>query len=132
MEKKHILFLDNISRTILATVIEDTETRLIVTNPVVLQVVADQQNKIKVQLVPLLLRDLQKDGEENVQWFYNPSTITRTELSGLNDRFIAQYDFVVGLTPEKAAKLSAERAKVEAAATPTAPVKLFDAKPEVQ
>lgn len=125
MEKKYVLFLDNISRTILATLVDESPTRWTVVNPVVLQVVADQQNKIKVQLVPLLLRDLQKDGTENVQWSYNRETITPAELSGLNERFLAQYEFVTGLTPEKAAQLSAERAK---AATPSTPVKLFDDK----
>lgn len=123
MEKNHILFLDNISRSILATVVEDTPERLIVKNPVVMQIVTDQSNKMRVQLVPLLLRDLHKNPEEDVQWSYNPSTITRSEMSGLNDKFIAQYEFVVRLTPEKAAKLSSER---KPSGPPIAKVKLFE------
>ena len=122
METKHVLFLDNISRTILATLVEETPTQWVVTNPVVLQVVSDQQNKIKVQLIPLLLRDLQKDGSENVQWTYNRSDIISTQHSGLNARFIAQYEFVTSLTPEKAAQLSAEKKT----ATTAPVVNLFD------
>lgn len=129
MEKKYVLFLDSICRTILATVVEDTVNKLVVANPVVLQVASDQQNKVKIQLVPLIFRDIQKDPNSDIIWTFNPGQITRTENSDLNDRFVKQYEFVVGLTPDKAAALTAQReAKADAvpAATEAKIIKLFD------
>jgi hypothetical protein len=108
MDKKYVLFLDSISRTILATLVEETAGFISVTNPVAMQIISDQTNKIKVQLVPLLFRDLQSDPNESPVWNFNTAQITRISLaSGLVEKFINQYEFVVSLTPEKAAVLTA-------------------------
>ena len=126
MENKYIHFLDSIGRTVLATLVEQTDVVTKVTNPVVLQVLTDQQNKVKIQLVPILFRDIQKNPEENPIWSFNNTQITVTSLSSLNDRFVSQYEFVVGLTPEKAAKLSEEKKAAQTPAAPAPVVKLFD------
>ena len=108
MDKKYVLFLDSISRTILATLVEETPTFISVTNPVAMQIISDQTNKIKVQLVPLLFRDLQNDPNESPVWNFNTAQITRISLSGgLVEKFTNQYEFVVSLTPDKAAVLTA-------------------------
>jgi hypothetical protein len=132
MEKKYVLFLDNISRTVLGVFASESSDQLVVTNPVVLQIVNDQQNRIKVQLVPHLFRDLQKDPEANINWVYNKSEITRTELdAAFSEKFLNQYEFVVGLTPDKAAALQAQKetAGVKPAPSKSEPqvIKLFDA-----
>jgi hypothetical protein len=108
MDKKYVLFLDSISRTILATLVDENAGFISVTNPVAIQIISDQTNKIKVQLVPLLFRDLQSDPNESPVWDFNKAQITRISLtSGLVEKFINQYEFVVSLTPEKAAVLTA-------------------------
>lgn len=135
MEKKYVLFLDNISRTVLGVLASESSDQLIVTNPVVLQIVNDAQNRVKVQLVPHLFRDLQKDPEANINWVYNKAQITHTEHdAAFSEKFINQYEFVVGLTPDKAAVLQAQKeaagkVKPDAAAIKAEPqvIKLFDA-----
>jgi hypothetical protein len=125
MENKYVLFLDNISRTILGVLVEQTEYTVSVKNPTILQIAQGPQNSLNVQVVPLVFRDMLKNPNDDIIWNYSRADITTPQSPvDLSEKLIRQYEFVANLTPEKAAVL---RAQSQAAkpATAATPVKLF-------
>lgn len=82
MNNKIIVFLDSIQRTIIATLVEDTATELVVTKPVILNVSPTPDKKLQVQLYPLFFREFTSDRDVFSNWTYSKSSITvsNTEL----------------------------------------------------
>ena len=71
MDNKLIVFLDNIQRTIVATLVNDTADNVTVIKPAILNVVPTQEKKLQVQLYPLMFREFLKDRDVFPSWTYS-------------------------------------------------------------
>lgn len=89
--KKITAFLDNVGRTIVGQVESETDTTLNITNPVVLSTVPTPDNRMSIQLFPLIFREFLGDKEADVTFSFNKSSITNTDISALDYRLQAQY-----------------------------------------
>jgi hypothetical protein len=89
--KKITAFLDNVGRTIVGQVESETDTILNITNPVVLSTVPTPDNRMSIQLFPLIFREFLGDKEADVTFSFNKSSITNTDISALDYRLQAQY-----------------------------------------
>ena len=61
MDPKIIVFLDNIQRTIVATLVQQSNDTLTITKPAILNVAPTNEKKLQVQLYPLVFREFLKD-----------------------------------------------------------------------
>lgn len=119
-----ITFIDSIGRTILADLVERTDTQLVVKNASVYSInqQRDQEGRVlglNVQLIPLFLTELlQPDtAKEGALWKYNLSTVTEGEFV-VDSRILLQHDQVFGKVPvQQAQAVAADDVNV---------VKLFD------
>lgn len=89
-----VVFLDSIGRVIAAEKTNQTEDLLVVHNPAVVVVSPDPSNqRLTMQMFPLLYRELQGDKSEKVTWRFNKKTITAiTDTFKLDERFQKQYE----------------------------------------
>ena len=110
MDNKIIVFLDNIQRTVVATKVNETTDKLVVTKPAILNVVPTNEKKLQVQLYPLLFREFYKDRDAFPEWTYAKNQIVIADKLELEQNLIAQY---------------VEMFKTSTAGAPT--IKLFDA-----
>ena len=85
-----IVFLDSIQRTVIATKVSDSDTKLTVTKPVILNVQPTPDKKLQVQLYPLFFREFTTNRDEFASWVYDKSTITTTDVV-LESNLIMQY-----------------------------------------
>ena len=91
MDNKIIAFLDNIQRTIVATLVNETDNKLTVTKPAILNVSPTQEKKLQVQLYPLMFREFLKDRDLFPVWTYDKSAVTTSADLELEPNLIAQY-----------------------------------------
>ena len=91
MEPKIIVFLDNIQRTIVATLIQQSNDTLLVTKPAILNVAPSQDRKLQVQLYPLMFREFLKDRDVFPTWTYSKASIVISNDLELEANLIAQY-----------------------------------------
>lgn len=92
MGPKIIVFLDSIQRTIVATEVSNTDTKLIIEKPAILNVAPTQEKKLQVQLYPLLFREFLKDRDTFPTWTYDKSVITIADNLELEANLVAQYN----------------------------------------
>ena len=85
-----VVFLDSIQRTIIATCVEDTGNKLVVSKPVILNVTPTQDKRLQVQLYPLFFREFTADRDIFASWTYDKSSIVSTNVE-LEPNLIAQY-----------------------------------------
>lgn len=111
MDNKIIVFLDNIQRTIVATLVEENDKYVTVTKPAILNVVPTQEKKLQVQLYPVMFREFLTNRDVFPQWTYSKSAITTTSDLELEANLVLQYN---------------EMFKVEKSG-PAPTIKLFDA-----
>jgi hypothetical protein len=111
MDSKIIVFLDNIQRTIVATVVLQSNDTLTITKPAILNVSPTNEKKLQVQLYPLMFREFLKDRDVFPTWTYSKSAIVISSDCELEPNLIAQYTEMF-----KAAN-----------ASPAPTIKLFDA-----
>jgi hypothetical protein len=88
---KHIIFLDNVQRTILGEFVEEDEKKLTVKNPVVIMINQDNAGKISVQLLPLLFREFLADKAGDVSFKYPKEIISTSNIEAIDFRLQAQY-----------------------------------------
>ena len=91
LNEKTIIFLDNIQRTIVATLKEDTPTYIKVTKPVILNVAPEANKKLQVQLYPLLFREFTKDRDSFPVWTYSKTNIAIASNVELENNLLKQY-----------------------------------------
>ena len=87
-----IVFLDNIQRTIVATLVSETADKLVVSKPAILNVAPTQEKKLQVQLYPLMFREFLKDRDVFPSWTYDKSAVTTSADLELEPNLIAQYN----------------------------------------
>lgn len=92
MGPKIIVFLDSIQRTIVATEVSNTDTKLVIEKPAILNVAPTQEKKLQVQLYPLLFREFLKDRDTFPTWTYDKSVITIADNLELEANLVAQYN----------------------------------------
>lgn len=92
MDNKLIVFLDNIQRTIVATLVSETADSVTVTKPAILNVVPTQDKKLQVQLYPLLFREFLKDRDVFPNWTYSKSMAVISNSIELEANLVAQYN----------------------------------------
>ena len=92
MDNKLIVFLDNIQRTIVATLVEETDRTLTVSKPAILNVTPTQEKKLQVQLYPVIFREFLKDRDIFPSWTYSKSAITISYDLVLEPNLVLQYN----------------------------------------
>jgi hypothetical protein len=86
-----IVFLDNIQRTIVATLVSDDKNSITITKPAILNVTPSQDKKLQVQLYPLMFREFFVDRDVFPTWTYSKSQIALTDNMNLEPNLVAQY-----------------------------------------
>lgn len=92
MDNKLIVFLDNIQRTIVATLVNETAESITVIKPAILNVVPTQEKKLQVQLYPLMFREFLKDRDVFPSWTYSKNVAVISNNLELEANLIAQYN----------------------------------------
>jgi len=91
MKQKPIVFQDQIGRTIIADKVSETDTTLVVNNPVMFMVNPDQTGQFQVQAFPIFFFEfINKDSRDTNIWTYSKSTIVLSDVD-LDDRVVEQY-----------------------------------------
>lgn len=89
-----IMFLDTLSRTILGEAVPDQNTtdKLAVKNPVILDIVPNQQtNQLQLRMIPIIFKEFQAAKDESIVWLFNRNSITENLGFELDFRIKAQY-----------------------------------------
>lgn len=92
MDNKLIVFLDNIQRTIIATLVSETADSITVIKPAILNVVPTQEKKLQVQLYPLMFREFLKDRDVFPSWTYSRNAAVTSNNLELEANLVAQYN----------------------------------------
>lgn len=117
-------FLDYVGRTVIGEITEETETQIKVKNPVVLSMVTTPDNRMSIQLLPLLFRDFLAEKESDVTFYFNKSYITQTDVEALDFRLQAQYNQI--FNPSNIIVPNNEQVQTLTSGTDPNVVKLFD------
>ena len=91
MDSKIIVFLDNIQRTIVATLVQQSNDTLLVTKPAILNVAPTNEKKLQVQLYPLMFREFLKDRDVFPTWAYSKTSIVISNDCELEANLLSQY-----------------------------------------
>ena len=102
-----ITFIDPIGRTMLAELVEETETQLTVKNPAIIHVQPTPNGQLNVQTIPLFFKEFvgERNKKEGTIWAYNKSLVVRGLNIENDDRLVQQYQAVFAAP---AAQLSGE------------------------
>ena len=117
-------FLDYVGRTVIGEITEETETQIKVKNPVILSMVTTPDNRMSIQLLPLLFRDFLAEKESDVTFYFNKSYITQTDVEALDFRLQAQYNQI--FNPSNIIVPNNEQVQTLTSGTDPNVVKLFD------
>jgi len=85
-----VTFLDNIQRTIIATLVSQDDATLVVTKPCILNVTPTPDKKLQVQLYPLFFREFTADRDVFANWTFAKSSIVQSNIV-LEAGLTAQY-----------------------------------------
>jgi hypothetical protein len=90
-----ITFVDQIGRTVIGKLVEETDTTIIVDNPVIIHVQPNPQTgQLQVQSFPYLFMEfIDKDSREQNQWSFFKSAVAISKVT-LDERIIAQYNSI--------------------------------------
>ena len=96
-----VVFLDNISRTIIGVLAENTDSHLVVESPAIVHVVPNPStNQLQLQILPLFFKEFLKDKDVKQVWKFNKNSITENQGLELSEQFVAQYlQLCVGTPP---------------------------------
>lgn len=89
--KKTIVFLDTVGRTVLGELASQDTNDTKVINPVILNVVPADGGRMTVQLYPLFFREFLADKTEDVTFTFKNNLITATNIEAIDFRLLAQY-----------------------------------------
>lgn len=95
VETKHVLYLDNLQRLIMAELIvaESNALKWVVKNPIILHV-QSTNGQINIQFFPVMFREFQADKDSATVWEINTNNITPSRDIALDARLIAQYKHI--------------------------------------
>lgn len=86
------VFLDNIGRTIIGTVVSETDSIVSVENPALVHIQPNPQtSQLQLQLLPLFFKEFQEDRAASTVWDFKKATVTFSQPINFNAQFAAQY-----------------------------------------
>lgn len=89
---KLTVFLDNIGRTIIGTLVSETETLLTVENPALVHIQpSPQSGQLQLQILPLFFKEFQADKSASTVWDFKKNNITQPKPIEFHDQFAVQY-----------------------------------------
>jgi hypothetical protein len=92
-----LILLDQIGRTVIGNKSVETETEVIVENPALLLINANQQtNQLQLQILPLFFKEFQADKSTSTFWAYKKDNITLAHNFELSPQLVAQYNQLFG------------------------------------
>lgn len=101
-DKNILVFLDNIGRSVIGVLAEESTTHVKVENPAIVHVVPNAQtNQLQLQILPLFFKEFTIDRNKSIFWSFNKSNITLNEGLELTPQFINQYKQLVGVPAEQ-------------------------------
>jgi len=110
MQPIYVVIADQVGRTIIGTLEDETDTTLSLYNPVILYVQLQDNGQLGIQTFPLFFFELiDKAKRENNTWVYNKANIVISNVE-LNADMIAQYGRIN--TPPELAQPAAKNPKV--------------------
>ena len=86
-----IVFLDNLQRTIVATLDSESQHVLTVTKPAILNVVPTAEKKLQVQLYPVMFREFLANRDTFPKWNYPRSSVVVADDVKLEPNLLNQY-----------------------------------------
>ncbi len=95
MNKKLIVFLDNIGRTIIAPLVSETNDTITVSNPSTTQLVEvgpPGSQQMRVQILPLFFREFLADPNKATEWTFKKNNITLMTETEFDFKLHAQYE----------------------------------------
>jgi hypothetical protein len=88
-----IIFLDNIGRTILGVIRNETSEELSVENPALILIQANPQtNQLQLQIIPLFFKEFQAEKHNPTTWIFKKASITMSDKLALAPQLIGQYN----------------------------------------
>lgn len=89
---QHTVIQDHVGRTIIGKVVSETETTLVLNNPVILHCQPDQSGNLAVQTFPVFFFEfLDKSAREKNDWTYNKTSIVTSNVA-LDAKVVDQYE----------------------------------------
>lgn len=89
---KYTAIQDHVGRTIIGKVANETDTLLVLNNPVILHCQPEANGSLQVQTFPVFFFEfLEKDARENNNWTYHKASIVTSNVT-LTDTVISQYE----------------------------------------
>lgn len=99
-----ITIVDQVGRTVIGKVQEETDTTLTINNPVIIHVQPNPQNgQLQVQSFPYLFMEFIKGDKTKNNWTFNKSAIAISDVS-LEDKILAQYNNINTPAPSQPAE----------------------------
>ena len=88
-----ITFVDQIGRTVIGKLVEETDSTIVVDNPVIIHVQPNPQNgQLQVQSFPYLFMEfISPESRETNHWTFFKSSIAISKVT-LDDRIVLQYN----------------------------------------
>jgi 23S rRNA-/tRNA-specific pseudouridylate synthase len=103
MNPKIIVLLDNLQRTVIATLVKEEADAFVVTKPAVLVVQPTQGKQLQVQLFPLMFREFTANRDEFCTWRYSKNAAVASLDVNLETNLLNQYNDMFKVTPNEAA-----------------------------
>jgi hypothetical protein len=89
---KYTAIQDHVGRTIIGKIASETDTTLVLSNPVILHCQPEANGQLQVQTFPVFFFEfLDKETRENNNWTYHKSSIVTSDVT-LTDTVISQYE----------------------------------------
>lgn len=86
------VFLDNIGRTIIGTLVSETDTVLTVENPALVHIQpSPQSGQLQLQILPLFFKEFQADKSAPTVWDFKKCSITQPKPIEFHNQFAVQY-----------------------------------------
>ena len=95
-----ITFIDPIGRTVIGVKVSETDTQVVVNNPVIIHVTPNPETgQIQVQSFPYIFVEfLDKGHRDKNNWTFNKASITMSDVQ-LDQAIINQYKNINSVTP---------------------------------
>lgn len=97
MTQKLKVFLDPIGRTIISSVVSETECSIIVENPALVNIQPNPQNgQLQLQMIPLFFKELLDPNASSPQFTYPKNRIVLMSEVEFATQFVNQYKQLTG------------------------------------
>jgi len=90
-EKKLVVLLDSVNRTILAERVQQTATTITVINPAIISIMPKPNGQMSAQLIPVFFREILDNKNQKCEFTYPLTAVTVTNIVSLDKQFQTQY-----------------------------------------